>query len=172
MKKDLLILFAVILALAVFLGGSEILSVEEYYLIHIDDIEADSQTVFISIDCREILSHPEKLDPALWDYVPENGMILEKTEYVLRPGDTAFDLLRRTVRANRIQMEYQGAQRTAYGAVYIQGINHIYEFSCGSESGWTFRVNGEYPDYGASAVPLSDGDWVEWVYTCALDRIV
>lgn len=168
MKKDILVLFAVILALAVFLGGSEIQSVEEYYLIHIDDIKADSQTVFISIDCSDVLEHPEKLDPVLWDYIPENGVILEKTEYVLRPGDTVFDLLKRTVKANHIQMEYQGADRTAYGSVYIQGINYIYEFSCGSQSGWTFRVNGAYPDYGASAFRLSEGDWVEWVYTCSL----
>ena len=38
--------------------------------------------------------------------------------------------------------------------------------SCGTGSGWRYKVNGEYPDVGASKYVLSDGDTVEWVYTC------
>lgn len=169
MKKDILIIFAVILALAVVIGGSEFQSVDEYYLVHIDDIEPDSETVFISIDCADVLRHTEDLDPALKNEIPENGVILPKTEYVLRPGDTVFDLLRRTVRHNAIQMEYQGADKNAFGSVYVQGIGYIYEFSCGPQSGWTFLVNGEMPDHGCSTYQLKDGDSVEWVYSCTLE---
>ena len=173
MKKDLLILFAVVLALAVLIGGSEFQSVEEYYLVHIDDIEEDSETVFISIDCTDVLRHMDDLDLALREegYIPADGMILAPTEYVLRPGDTVFDLLKRTCRHNKIQMEYQGADKNAFGTVYVQGIGYLYEFSCGPQSGWIFTVNGEFPDRGCSDYKLSDGDKVEWKYSCSLDSV-
>ncbi|MBR5409864.1 MAG: DUF4430 domain-containing protein [Clostridia bacterium] len=171
MKKDLLIALAVILALAVFLGGSEILSVDEYYLIHIDDVRADSETVTVSIDCTSILSHLDDLDPALRDYLPENGMLLSPAVYVLREGDTAFDMLSRAVRHNRIQMDYQGADKTGFGAVYVVGVGYFYEFSCGPHSGWTYRVNGVYPTVGSSKYVLQNGDTLEWVYSCTLDEI-
>ena len=168
MKKDILAVFAVVLALAVLIGGSEIQSVEEYYQVHIDDIGPDSETVFISISCASVLDHMDELDPELTDEIPPGGVILARTEYVLRPGDTVFDLLRRTVAHNRIQWEYQGADKNAYGSVYIQGINYLYEFSCGPESGWIFTVNGSFPDVGCSSYELKDGDEVAWTYSCSL----
>lgn len=171
MKKDILIVFAVILALAVLIGGSDFQSVEEYYLVHIDDITPESETVFISIDCTDVLRHKDKLDKALNDEIPADGMILQRTEYVLRPGDTAFDLLKRTVRHNAIQMEYQGADRNAFGTVYVQGIGYLYEFSCGAESGWVYLVNGEFPDKGCSDYELKDGDEVLWYYSCERDSV-
>ena len=169
MKKDILIVFAVILALAVLIGGSNFQSVEEYYLVHIDDITPESETVFISIDCTDVLRHKDKLDKALTNEIPADGMILPRTEYVLRPGDTVFDLLKRTVRHNAIQMEYQGADQNAFGSVYVQGIGFLYEFSCGPQSGWTFTVNGVLPDRGCSVCKLADGDVVEWNYSCTLE---
>ena len=173
MKKDLLIVFAVILALAVLIGGSEFQTVEEYYQIHIDDIQEDSETVFIEIECRDVLRHWDDLDAALKapGVLPENGELLAPTEYVLRPGDTVFDLLKRTVRHNQIQMEFQGADKNAFGSVYVQGIGYLYEFSCGPQSGWVFYVNGTFPDRGCSAYELHDGDRVTWHYSCALDEM-
>ncbi|MBQ7637777.1 MAG: DUF4430 domain-containing protein [Clostridia bacterium] len=173
MKKDILIVFAVALALAVLIGGSNFQSVDEYYLVHIDDITEDSETVFIEINCADILNHLDDLDPNLNspEFVPENGVILPPTEYVLRPGDTVFDILSRTVRHNKIQMEYQGADKNAFGSVYIQGINYLYEFSCGPSSGWIFTVNGEMPNRGCSTYKLSNGDRVSWIYSCSLDSV-
>ena len=51
---------------------------------------------------------------------------------------------------------------------YVEGINQLYEFDCGKNSGWMYSVNGEYPNYGASSYNLKDGDKVEWRYTCNL----
>lgn len=168
MKKDIIAVFAVILLFTVLISGTEFQSVDEYYLTHADDIKSGDKTVFVSIDCADIMSNYEKLDKSLAasGFVPQDGIILAKTEYVLREGDTAFDLLLRVTRYNKIHMEYQGADKTAFGSVYVRGINHIYEFSCGTGSGWRYKVNGEYPDVGASKYVLSDGDTVEWVYTC------
>lgn len=172
MKKDLFAVCLVAFLVALLCVGTKIQSVDDYYLTHIDDITEDSETVFISIDCGAILNNWEDLDEPLREekYVPSDGIILPQTEYVLRKGDSVFDILNRAVRHNRIQMEYQGANKNSFGSVYIQGINYLYEFSCGPLSGWMFRVNGEFPNYGCSRYELKDGDVVEWIYTCDLGR--
>ena len=69
-------------------------------------------------------------------------------------------------------MEYQGARENSFGSAYIQGLHYLYEFSCGPLSGWMYRVDGEFPDYGCSRYVLHDGQVVEWVYTCDLGRDV
>lgn len=65
MKKDLLVLLAILLLAALLLSGTEFQTVEEYYLTHIDDIKPDSKTVFLSIRCDTVLENTENLDPAL-----------------------------------------------------------------------------------------------------------
>lgn len=174
MKKDIIAILLIILLTAVVINGTEIQSVDEYYLTHIDDIGPDSKTVTISIRCDTVLENYNELDPALQseEFVPSDGVILSPTEYVLRDGDTVFDILDRAVRHNKIQMEYQGADKNSYGSVYIQGINYLYEFSCGPLSGWMYRVDGEFPNYGCSKYELKDGQVIEWVYTCDLGNDV
>ena len=172
MRKDLLIGAFIVLLLAVIFSGTKIQSVEEYYLTHIDDITEDAETVFIRIEASTILDNWESLDEELQSkkYVPEDGIILEETEYVLRPNDTVFDILQRAVRHEQIHMEYQGANENIYNSVYIQGINHLYEFSAGPLSGWMYSVNGEFPDTGVGKYHLKDGDVIELRYTCDLGR--
>ena len=131
MKKDILAVLAIILLVAVVINGTNIQSVDEYYLTHIDDITPESETVTISIRCDTVLENYDDLDPALRseEFVPPDGVILPPTVYVLRPGDTVFDILDRAVRYNKIQMEYHGADKNSYGSVYVQGIQYLYEFS-------------------------------------------
>lgn len=172
MKKDLLALLGIILIIAVIINGTEIQSVDEYYLTHIDDITPESETVFISIRCDAILNNLDDLDDNLREFIPPDGVILPTTEYVLRNGDTVFDILDRAVRYNKIQMEYQGAKQNSFGSIYIQGINFLYEFSCGPLSGWMYRVDGVFPNYGCSKYELKDGQNIEWIYTCDLGQDV
>ena len=77
MKKDILALFAIILIIAAVVNGTNIQSVDEYYLTHIDDITPESETVKISIRCDTILNNYSELDPALQseEFVPKNGVI-------------------------------------------------------------------------------------------------
>lgn len=173
-KKDILAALIIILLLAFVISGTKIQSVDEYYLTHIDDITPQSATVTLSIECKTVLENLSVLDPALkaGDFVPEDGVILPCTRYVLRPGDTVYDILSRAVRYNKIQMEYQGADKNSFSSVYIKGINYLYEFSCGPLSGWMYRVDGEFPNYGCSKYELKDGQVIEWVYTCDLGRDV
>lgn len=128
--------------------------------------------VTISIRVDTILKNYDKLDPSLRSekFVPQNGVILKTTKYELKGKENVFDILVRATRDHRIHMEYQGANENQYGSVYIEGINHVYEFSAGELSGWMYSVNGWYPNYGASRYYLKDGDKIEWNYTCDLGR--
>ncbi len=172
MKKDIVVICVIIFILAVLFSGTKIQSVEDYYLTHIDDITPDSQTVFLTIECKTILDNMDKLDPALKDekYVPSDGVILPRTEYVLRKGDTVFNILDRAVRHNKIHMECIYTEQ--FGSIYVQGINQLYEFSCGELSGWIYKVNDVIPNYGCSKYVLKDKDEIVWCYTCDLGRDV
>lgn len=172
MKKDLFALAIVAFILIFVFSGTKIQTVDEYYLTHIDDIQEDSETVFLTIRCDTILDNWDQLDPALRyeKYVPSDGVILARTEYVLREGDTVYDILDRAIRHNKIQMEC--IYSANYSSVYVQGINHLYEFSCGELSGWMYMVNGVFPNYGCSKYALRDGDEILWCYTCDLGKDV
>ena len=156
--KNLLIALAAALLASVIVFFLNIQTKEEYYLVHIDDITPESETVFVSINCETVKGKK--------DFIPEDGIILEKTEYVLRDGDSAFDIILRAAKHNKIQIEYEGSAQNRN--VYIEGINYIYEFDFGDLSGWVYMVNGETPNRGCSDYELSDGDIVEVVYTCSM----
>lgn len=172
MKKDLLIGAFLLLVLSFILSGVKIQSVEDYYQEHLEDVTKDSESVTLTIRCDTLLEHYNQLDEKLQQerYVPSDGVILETTQYVLRPNDSVFDILQRAVRNRKIQMEYQGADQNLYGSVYIKGINYLYEFSAGPLSGWIYKVNSTIPDYGSSRYQLKDGDQIEFHYTCDLGR--
>lgn len=92
---------------------------------------------------------------------PSDGIILKETAYTVPEGTTAFVLLDQVVRDEDIQMEYSGTG----DYVYVQGIEFLYEQKYGDLSGWMFMVNEKFPDVGAGAFVLSEGDDIVWVYT-------
>lgn len=135
--------------------------------------EAKKRYVTIAIRVDSILKHWDLLDPALQSekYVPKNGAVLKTTKYeLLSDKETVWDVLQRATKEHKIQMEYQGANENIYNSVYVEGINHLYEFSAGPLSGWMYKVNGVYPNYGCSQYKLADGDVIEWQYTVDLGR--
>ena len=79
-------------------------------------------------------------------------------------GETVFDVLKRACSAYGIQLEYSWSPM--YNTYYVEGINNLYEFDCGSESGWMYKVDGWFPNYGCSAYTLSGGESIVWCYTC------
>ena len=97
-------------------------------------------------------------------YVPSNGKILARSTLEFEEGETVFDVLKRACSRAGIQMEYSWTP--VYNSYYVEGINHLYEFDCGNQSGWMYQVNGWYPNYGCSAYTLKDGDAIVWRYTC------
>lgn len=124
----------------------------------------DGLVCSVEIRCDTILDNLDQLAPQKGDYVPENGMILEKTTINFSEGETVFEVLQRVCKDAGLQLEYSWTP--LYDSYYIEGINHIYEFDCGSQSGWMYKVNDEFPNYGCSSYTVEVGDEIIWCYTC------
>ncbi len=118
----------------------------------------------ITIRCDTILDNMENLTEGKNAYVPSNGVILSTSTVQFVDGETVFDVLKRACEYAGIQIEYSWTP--LYGSYYIEGINNLYEFDCGNESGWMYKVNGWFPNYGCSSYTLKEGDVIVWCYTC------
>ena len=131
------------------------------------DEDSDSgslSTCTITIRCDTILDNLDNLDAGKEAYVPSNGVILATSTVEFEDGETVFDVLNRVCEYAGIQIEYSWTP--LYNSYYIEGINNLYEFDCGNESGWMYKVNGWFPNYGCSSYTLEDGDDIVWCYTC------
>ncbi len=126
----------------------------------------DDLSCTISIECTEILDNMEDLTEGKADFIPEDGIILTETEVNFEDGESVFDILYKVARENKIHLEF--VNTPGYNSAYIEGISNIYEFDCGALSGWTYYVNGEFINVGSSSHKVSDGDKIEWKYTCSL----
>lgn len=137
------------------------------------DTKVEKKKVYhctISISCDTILDHLDQLKKEKLDLLPKDGVICTPTSIAFYEGESVFDALLKVTKDQRVHMEYSATP--IYNSNYIEGINNIYEFDCGELSGWMYKVNGWFPNYGCSRYQLSDGDVVEWVYTCDLGRDV
>ena len=81
-------------------------------------------------------------------------------------GASVFDVLKKVCKDNKIHIE--SSTSPVYKSVYVEGINQLYEFDCGPSSGWLYKVNGEFPNYGCSAYMVEDGDNIDWEYTVTI----
>lgn len=118
----------------------------------------------VAIRCDTILENYDNLEPEKAGFVPDDGVILNTVRVPFAEGETALDATVRACDAYGIQIEYSWTP--LYNSSYVEGINQLYEFDCGPESGWMFEVNGWFPNYGCSAYALKEGDAVVWAYTC------
>ena len=134
------------------------------------DISDDEFVCTISISCASILDNTEKLDPEKMELIPADGYIAEPTEVKFYKGESVFNVLRRFCKENKIHMEFSSTP--IYNSAYIEGIGNVYEFDCGELSGWMYRVNDWFPNYGCSRYGLENGDVIEFVYTCDLSKDV
>mgnify|MGYP000153875755 FL=1 len=122
------------------------------------------KTCTITIVCPTIFDNLDSLNAEKAPFVPKDGTILPSTKVTFTEGETVFDVLRRVCDAAQLQIEY--SYTPLYESYYVEGINHLYEFDCGPESGWMYKVNEWFPNYGCSAYTLKDGDDIVWCYTC------
>lgn len=116
--------------------------------------------VSIEIDCSEILKHYDDLDDGLKDekYVPENGIILDKTEITVDKDSSATEILQCVAEEFDIPVLIESG--------YAKSINYVSEKSCGPMSGWVYEVNNEMvmDEYHAS-----EGDLITWKFICSFD---
>ncbi|MBR2780678.1 MAG: DUF4430 domain-containing protein [Eubacteriaceae bacterium] len=126
--------------------------------------EEDLHTCTISISCATVLDNMYLLAEGLASVIPPDGMILSYSTVEFIEGESVYDVLKRTCTAASLPLEYSWT--VEYGGYYIEAINGLGEFDCGSESGWMYKVNGWFPNYSCSNYPLKDGDVIVWAYTC------
>ena len=136
-----------------------------------DSLIADKElTCTLSVRCDTILNNISWLDSEKIGLVPEDGIIFAEKTVTFYEGESVFNLLMREMKRNRIHMEFENTP--IYNSAYIEGIANLYEFDCGELSGWMYKVNDWFPNYGCSRYQLKQGDRVEWVYTCDLGNDV
>ena len=119
-----------------------------------------------SISCAAVLDNMDKLDKSKREIIPDDGWILEPVTVTFNEGESVFDVLKQVCKDNKIQLEFSFTP--IYNSSYIEGINNLYEFDCGSLSGWMYEVNDWFPNYGCSRYEVKNGDVIEWQYTCNL----
>ncbi|MDD6989122.1 DUF4430 domain-containing protein [Ruminococcus sp.] len=119
-----------------------------------------------SISCAAVLDNMDKLDKSKREIIPDDGWILEPVTVTFNEGESVFDVLKQVCKDNKIQLEFSFTP--IYNSSYIEGINNLDEFDCGSLSGWMYEVNDWFPNYGCSRYEVKNGDVIEWQYTCDL----
>ena len=123
----------------------------------------ENKTVTIAISCKTAINNGLNKKPG-FSHLPSNGVILQNMKVEFNEGDTVFDILVKVTRKKGIHMEYRGSGSNTY----IEGINNLYEFDGGSNSGWMYSVNGVYPNYGVGAYKVKSSDVIKFNYTCNL----
>ena len=118
------------------------------------------------IDCKTILNNMSELDPDKAELVPEDGVILDTVTVGFDEGDSVYDILLRELTSRGIHID--STFTPAFNSAYVKGINNIYEFDCGYQSGWEYSVNGVFPNYGCSNYKPKEGDEIRFLYTCDL----
>ena len=160
-KNFIAILLVVVLGIT-FICVTNFSSAHNYYNGESIIKESAVGSVTMTIRCDTIVGKGNS------KYIPENGIILDTTEFQIENGDTVYDILIEGAKKYKIQVENQGNFEMAY----ISGINYLYEFDYGDLSGWVYHINGKAPSVGCGEYTLSDGDKIEWLYTCNLGNDV
>lgn len=121
----------------------------------------------LSVQCSQVLENMDKLKENKKSIIPENGMIFAEQTIEFSEGESVFDVLYRVMRDNGIYIEF--VKTPMYNTVYIEGIANLYEFDCGTYSGWMYSVNGITPRVGSSQYQVANGDKIEFFYCCSLE---
>ena len=93
-------------------------------------------TCTLSVRCDTILQNIGWFDSEKVDIVPKDGVIFAEKTVTFYEGESAFNLLMREMKRNKIHIEFENTP--IYNSAYIEGIANIYEFDCGELSGWMY----------------------------------
>lgn len=135
-------------------------------------------TCSISINCVQAVKNKASIKAGKEYFLPASGHILNETQVEFKEGETVFDVFKRVCQTktctdnceycNRSGIHYEASYNPGFENYYIEGIHQIYEKDCGPFSGWMYKVNGAFPNYGCSSYRLKNGDRIEFIYTCDL----
>jgi len=117
----------------------------------------------LTVSCAILLEKGDLLDESKTELVPEDGILLKIENAAFEDGESVMDVLRREAQNAKLHLE---TKDTPGLGTYLEGIGNLYEFDAGELSGWLYRVNGEFQGMASSEYKLSDGDVVEFLYSC------
>ncbi|MCR5143723.1 MAG: DUF4430 domain-containing protein [Lachnospiraceae bacterium] len=118
----------------------------------------------ISIDCSSISGNGALTaagNPQLEGYAA-NSWILAPTSITVT--DTNGDGRVGVDEAIKQACDSRGIQYEFKGSSYLRGMNYLYEFNAGPNSGWMYKVNGRIPNKGCNTYYLEGSENVEWYY--------
>ena len=118
----------------------------------------------VSVRCDEILDNLDRFDKSKYNLIPEDGVIYFSENVEFNDGESAFDILLREMKKNKIHLEFE--YTPMFESSYVEGIGNIYEFDCGDMSGWIYKVNGKIASCGSSQYLVKENDVIEWIYSC------
>lgn len=96
----------------------------------------------------------------------DTGVIMAPITVEIAEGDTVLDVLVKAAREENIPVSFRGKRSTAY----IEGIDNLYEFDYGPESGWLYNVNGDFYSKSAGSFNVKSGDIIKWLYTTDMGK--
>lgn len=121
--------------------------------------EEDTANVHIQIRCDEVTEAPEMLtDPALAEYIPEDGIAMARLKYIAKEGDSVLQILEKICKNNNIEVK-----KTQDGL--IDTIGYLKNGDCGQGSSWVYTVNGELMSDNPADCKVKDGDEIVWAFT-------
>ncbi|WP_283679206.1 DUF4430 domain-containing protein [Lentilactobacillus sp. Marseille-Q4993] len=103
---------------------------------------------------------------SIYGPISEGNKKIVSEKVKIHSGDMVSDVLKRVCADKHIPLSYKGANST----VYVRGINGLFEFDKGNESGWLYRVNGKFPDKSCGIYKVKNGANIQWLYTENLGR--
>ena len=125
--------------------------------------EKPQNEVSFEIECKKILKKKELWKNGLEEVIPASG-IYYSGKCSFTAEESVYDILKRITKENNIALDSEFTPM--YGTYYVKGIGGLYQFDCGSESGWMYSVNGMTPNVGASNYQVSNGDVIVFYYVC------
>ena len=127
-----------------------------------------SFTVTLSVRVDTLLHNMHILHRDKHELVPADAIIFPVTQVTAFEGESVFNVLQREMRRHGIHMASRFTP--VFNSAYVEAINNLYEFDVGELSGWMYKVNGWFPNFGSSRFVLSPDDIIEWHYTVDLGR--
>ena len=130
---------------------------------NIEKSETGELKCTLDIRCNTVFDNLSKLEDGKEEFIPEDGIILSE-EVEFSKGETAFEILKRVLKEKKIPFEFE--KSPTQNAIYIEGINNLYEFDCGELSGWLYSINGKFPEKSIGNYKPQNGDKIEIMYSC------
>lgn len=118
-------------------------------------------TVDFEIQCKAILNKQSLWKEGIEEIIPKSGVFFSG-QCTFSEGETAYDVLKRICKEQGIALD--SVYTPLYGTYYVKGIGNLYEFDCGSESGWLYSVNGVTLGIGSSGYKVKNQDKIVFYY--------